>query len=79
MVSEAEVAAAADMTKLNADPTASYLPQNYFPGAPVPQMGKHFVDIASPELNGQPFTQTFIYGSYDSKVTFYEPMITLDF
>lgn len=49
---------------------------------PVPTMGKHWVDVTSPELNPnnpQPFTQTFIYGSYDSKVVFYEPMITLDF
>ena len=30
----------------------------------------------SPELSGQLFKQTFIYGSYDGKVTFYEPMIT---
>ncbi|MCW3108253.1 MAG: hypothetical protein JWQ09_2759, partial [Segetibacter sp.] len=29
--------------------------------------------------NGQPFSQTFIYGTYDGKVTFYEPMITLAF
>lgn len=42
-------------------------------------MGKHWVDSTSPELNGQPFTQTFIYGTYNGKVTFYEPMITLDF
>jgi len=42
-------------------------------------MGFHWVDVTSPKFNGQPFTQTFIIGSYDSKVTFYEPMITLDF
>lgn len=79
MVSETEVEAAIDNAKLNADPAADYLPQNYVPGPPVPQMGKHFIDVTSPELNGQLFTQTFIYGTYDSKVTFYEPMITLSF
>jgi len=42
-------------------------------------MGKHYIDAASGELNGQTFTQTFLYGSYDAKVVFYEPMITLDF
>ena len=42
-------------------------------------MGTHWLDVTSPELNGQPFTQTFIYGSYNGKVTFAEPMITLDF
>lgn len=76
------VDAAIDMGKMNVHPAADYVPQNYVPGPPVPQMGKHWVDITSPELsqtNPQTFTQTFIYGSYDGKVTFYEPMITLDF
>ena len=79
MVSEGEVAAATNTAKLNANPAADYLPQNYVPGPPVPQMGKHFIDVTSPELNGQPFSQTFIYGTYDAKVTFFEPMITLAF
>lgn len=79
MVPEAEVEAATDNAKLDANPPADYLPQNYVPGPPVPKMGKHFIDVTSPELNGQPFSQTFIYGSYDGKVTFYEPMITLAF
>lgn len=42
-------------------------------------MGSHWIDVTSGELNGKPFTETFIFGSYDGKVTFYEPMITLDF
>jgi hypothetical protein len=80
MVPEGEVKAATDPAKLAAYPTADYLPLKYIaPAPPVPQMGQHFLDATSPELNGQPFTQTFIYGTYDSKVTFYEPMITLNF
>lgn len=57
-------------------PPAGYLPANYipFPGG-VPQMGKHWGDITSPEFNGQPFTKTFIYGTYNGRVTFYEPMV----
>ena len=78
-VPESEVKGATDNVKLNANPAADYLPQNYVPGPPVPQMGKHFIDVTSPELNGQPFTQTFLFGTYDAKVTFYEPMITLAF
>jgi hypothetical protein len=39
-------------------------------------MGVHWVDPTSPELNGKPFTATFIYGSWDGKVIFAEPMIT---
>jgi hypothetical protein len=79
MVPQAEVTAAVDPTKLNAVPGPEYLPENYFSAGPVPQMGTHFLDGTSAEFHGSPFTQTFIYGSYDSKVTFYEPMITLDF
>jgi hypothetical protein len=74
-----EVVNYVDMAKLNAAPGADYLPANHIGGAPVPQMGKHWIDVTSPELGGALFTQTFIYGSYDSKVVFYEPMITLDF
>jgi hypothetical protein len=43
----------------------------------VPQMGKHWGDVLSPELNGSPFTYTMTYGSYAGKNTFLEPMITL--
>ncbi|QJD79307.1 hypothetical protein [Spirosoma rhododendri] len=39
-------------------------------------MGAHWVDVTSPELKGSPFTETFIFGSYDGKVTFWEQMIT---
>ncbi|MEJ7680301.1 MAG: hypothetical protein WKG06_21090 [Segetibacter sp.] len=70
---------AIDTAKLNSNVASEYLPQNYVPNPPVPQMGKHFIDVTSSELNGHPFTRTFIYGTYDRKVTFYEPMITLAF
>jgi hypothetical protein len=61
-------------------PDIAYMPENYFPSpGGVPQMGAHWVDITSPELNGQPFTQTFLMGSFDGKVIFYEPMITEEF
>lgn len=69
-----------DSTKFKNWPAPDYFPATYInPGGGVPQMGAHWLDVTSSELNGQPFTQTFIYGSYDGKVTFYEPMITLDF
>lgn len=58
-------------------PAADYFPANYirFPGG-IPKMGAHWGDATSPELNGVMFTQTFLFGSYDGKTTFYEPMIT---
>lgn len=59
-------------------PEAKFLPPTYFsqPGEGVPQMGKHWVDATAPELQGKPFTATFIYGSYDGEVIFHEPMIS---
>jgi hypothetical protein len=50
-------------------------------GAAVNDMGNHLIDSKSPELapGGPPFTHTFIFGAYDGAITFYEPMITLDF
>ena len=61
----------------DAPPPAGYLPAGYIPGpGGVPQMGKHWLDVTSPEFHGQPFTKTFIYGTYNGAVTFYEPMIT---
>jgi len=63
-----------EMEKL---PDTRFLPPNYLstPGEGEPQMGKHWVDVTSPELQGQPFTTTFIYGSYDGHVIFHEPMM----
>ena len=57
---------------------SGYLPPMYvrIPGG-VPQMGAHWFDPTSPEWNGQVFTSTFIYGTYNSDVTFMEPMVTL--
>lgn len=52
----------------------------------VPMMGVHWSDVRSPELQQllqnpdpnayQPFTKTFIYGSWNGRFTFYEPMVT---
>jgi hypothetical protein len=59
-------------------PAPGYLPANYIPiPGGVPMMGKHWVDVTSPELNGVPFTKTLIYGTFDGKVIFHEPMVTL--
>lgn len=52
--------------------------------ATVPLMGLHWLDVRSPELQKlaghpelyQPFTKTFIYGSWDGQFIFDEPMIT---
>src|SRR5690606_13008632 len=62
------------------EPLAELIPAGYvrIPGA-VPLMGAHWVDPKTPELNGRPFTETFLYGTWGGRVTFAEPMITAAF
>jgi hypothetical protein len=59
-------------------PSPEFVPAGYIAPVPlgVPQMGVHWIDPTSPEFNGQPFTRTFIYGSWNGKLIFAEPMIT---
>lgn len=47
--------------------------------AVAPAMGNHLIDPTGPEFNGEPFTRTWIYGTYDGRVTFYEEMVTRAF
>jgi hypothetical protein len=56
-------------------PAAEFIPTGYVTGMASERMGLHWRDPAAPELNGAPFTQTFIYGSYDGAMIFAEPMI----
>lgn len=46
-------------------------------GAAEARMGNHLVDVTSGEWHGQEYTETWIYGSYDGEIIFWEPMITL--
>lgn len=66
--------------KMANKPSAALIPASYVltPGG-VPRMGAHWVDVTAPELNGQPFTTTFIYGSYDGAFIFVEPMVAKAF
>jgi hypothetical protein len=68
-----------DMAKHARKPAARYIPAGYIlpDGTQEPRMGSHWVDPEGPEFHGQPFTKTFIYGSYNGKVVFYEPMVSL--
>ncbi len=61
-------------------PQPAFIPTGYFrsPGG-VPQMGTHWGDVTAPQFNGQPFTYTMTYGSYNGNVAFLEPMVTLEY
>ena len=82
MITEAErLAISASSPLMDQLPPVQYRPQGYVPTpGGVPQMGKHWVNPASPEIGGgQLFTHTFIYGSYAGEMIFAEPMITRAF
>jgi hypothetical protein len=58
---------------------APYLPEDYADvGAVEVAMGNHLLDLTGPEFHGQPFTHTFVYGGYDARISFLEPMVTID-
>ncbi len=67
-----------DLAKVNAVPPAQYVPKGYVatPGG-VPRMGAHWINPASPEFHGKPFTKTFIHGFYNAHMIFFEPMVAL--
>ena len=61
-------------------PDSMYVPSSYMqiPGG-VPGMGAHWADLLSSEFKGEIFTKTFVWGSYDGKFTFWEPMVSLNY
>jgi hypothetical protein len=71
----------ADMKRCQTKPDISMMPAGfiYAPQSEVKYMGAHWVSVKAPELNGQKFTQSWIYGSYNGKVVFAEPMVTLEY
>lgn len=70
-----------DLLRSKKEPAAEFVPQGYvhIPGSEIPRMGSHWVNPLSKELQGQAFTTTFLYGSYDGRLVFAEPMISKDF
>ncbi len=45
----------------------------------IPLMGTHYTDRNSGEFKGSPFTSTFVYGYWEGKMIFLEPMMTKAF
>ncbi|MEW6208015.1 MAG: DUF5602 domain-containing protein [Acidobacteriota bacterium] len=58
-----------------------FVPEGYIyaPASEEPGMGAHWVEPGSHEFHGAAFTHTFIYGSYDGRMIFLEPMIARSF
>ncbi|MPZ63307.1 MAG: hypothetical protein GEU93_18885 [Propionibacteriales bacterium] len=58
-------------------PESRYIAPDYVDADAIePAMGNHLVDPTSPEFHGAQFTHTFIYGTWNGEITFYEPMVT---
>lgn len=70
-----------DLERCYRKPADEYVPAGYIlpPGTAVPRMGAHWIDPNAGELKGQPFIKTFLYGNYDGKIIFFEPMIAKSF
>ena len=45
----------------------------------IPRMGTYWTDRSAPEHHGGTFTRSFIYGYYEGKLAFIEPMMTVAF
>jgi hypothetical protein len=54
-------------------PPAGYMPANYFPDAPGPQLGMHWTDKSF--ITGVPVNHTMILGTYAGKFTFVSPIV----
>ena len=69
-----------DTNKVYKQPDAQYIPQDYMtaPMTGEARMGCHWFDPNSAEFHTG-FNKTIIYGFYDAKMVFVEPMITLDY
>lgn len=65
----------------NSYPPLGYLPADYGtppgPATAEPQMGKHWAPNNLPDF--LPFSKILIYGTYNSKLIFVEPMVTLEY
>lgn len=62
-------------------PAPEFMPQGYIlpKGTAEPRMGVHAINSNAPEFNHQPFTRTFIYGFYDGRIIFLDPMVSKAF
>lgn len=69
------------MKKAANRPSADLMPPNFVPPPeldPIPAMGEHWLDVTDPIFKGKPFEAVLIYGAWDGKVIFVEPMVTSD-
>lgn len=57
---------------------APYAPEGFgMPGA-AGRMGNHVIDPEAAPANGGPFTQAFAYGTWDGHISFWEPVVNVN-
>ena len=85
MITEAEragiTAEGEDLLRTKKQPAAEFVPAGYIyaPDSEHARMGAHWINPLAKELQGQTFSTTFLYGSYNGSLIFAEPMITRSF
>ena len=67
----------ADSTRFAAELPAGSLPPTFIDAFHAPTIGTHLVNVAAPEFATPPFSNAFLYGKYDGKLSFLESMLTL--
>lgn len=70
-----------DLERARKQPAPDLMPAGYVlpPGTEVPRMGAHAINPAADEFHGRGFRRTFIYGFYDGRLVFIEPMVSKAF
>ena len=69
-----------DFIKATQPIEAAFAPAGYISvDAAEARMGNHLINPNAPEFNGYPFTHTFIFGSYEGRLSFWEPMVSLEY
>ena len=70
-----------DLARVKKAPPASEMPEGYImaPGGEEKYMGMHWGALSWPEFNGGKFVHSFIYGTYNAKLAFIEPMFTMEY
>ncbi|HEY3377595.1 MAG TPA: DUF5602 domain-containing protein [Armatimonadota bacterium] len=68
-----------DAARVAKVPPPQYVPQGYVyaPGGEEPRMGAHWIVPSFPEFHGTPFTESFIFGTYNGRLAYLEPMMTV--
>jgi hypothetical protein len=70
-----------DLGKFQKTPSPEFIPEGYIlaPQSEYVRMGAHWIEPGSHEFHNQAFTATMIYGFYNGRMVFIEPMISKAF